>query len=114
VSILIRKELIDFFKLENDHKLFELAIKSTSCSENEEFKFMALLGDSLLKLCLFEILSDKLDTKDTGKLTKQNIKFHNKKTLDELSRNLGITNLMIPIVKIMKFHRKMLRKLLNH
>ncbi|MBK5113879.1 MAG: hypothetical protein KGD59_06740 [Candidatus Heimdallarchaeota archaeon] len=109
-----KKELLEFFKLTKNKKLFDLAIKPDSYGGNEEFKFMALLGDSLLKMCLTEILAEKFATKNTGELTKLGVKFHNKKTLVKLSKHLNISDLMNPTKKNIRYHRMMLEKLLKH
>ncbi|MHA1211220.1 MAG: double-stranded RNA binding motif domain-containing protein [Candidatus Heimdallarchaeota archaeon] len=92
-----KNTLLEYFKLEKHPRLFDKALHPKSCGGGDEFKFMALRGDYLLKLCLLEILASKHKTQNTGHLTQLSMQFHNERTLMCLSDYLGIPQLMNPM-----------------
>ena len=92
-----KEELIRFFKLDKYDELFLKAIQPKSCGGDDEFKFLALKGDYILKACLLDILHRTYMTQNTGNLTALGSKFHNERTLATLSDYFGITSLMKPI-----------------
>lgn len=52
-------KLKQFFTLENNDDLFNQAVTPKSCGGGEEFKLLALFGDRVLNLELFEIISSE-------------------------------------------------------
>ncbi len=90
-------KLKQFFILENNDDLFNQAITPLSCGGGDEFKLLALLGDRVLNLELFEILSTE-GIKDSGNMTiRINNYIHNKDILTEVGRILHIEKFMKPI-----------------
>lgn len=92
-----KKNLMRYFRLEKHQDLFDKAIRPKSCGGGDEFKFLALKGDFILKISLLDIMSEKYKTRNTGELTKLSSQFHNERTLVSLCEDLGISNLMIPL-----------------
>lgn len=92
-----KKNLMKYFRLEKHQDLFDKAIRPKSCGGGDEFKFLALKGDFILKISLLDILSRKYKTQNTGELTQLSSQFHNEQTLVSLSEDLGIGNLMKPL-----------------
>ena len=90
-------KLKEFFILENNEDLFNQGITPKSCGGGEEFKLLALLGDRVLNLELFEILSSE-GIKDSGTITiRINNYFHNEDILTEVGRILHIEKFMKPM-----------------
>lgn len=89
-------KLQKYFNLEKHDLLFKQAITPKSCGGGEEFKLLALLGDRLLNLELFEILTLE-GIQDSGTMTKHiNNYNHNEDILTIVGRSLKIEDLMIP------------------
>jgi len=97
VILLKKEELIKFFKLDKHDELFYKAIRPKSCGGDDEFKFLALKGDFILKACLLDFLHRRFRTQNTGYLTNLSSKFHNERTLATLSDYFGISFFMKPI-----------------
>ena len=90
-------ELKEFFILENNEDLFNQGITPKSCGGGEEFKLLALLGDRVLNLELFEILSTE-GIKDSGIMTILiSNNFHNEDILCQVGKILEINKFMNPI-----------------
>jgi len=89
--------LKQFFILENNDDLFNQAITPKSCGGGEEFKLLALLGDRILNLELFEIISGE-GIKDSGNMTiRISNYFHNEDILSHVGRILQIESYMKPM-----------------
>lgn len=54
-----KAELQKFFLLENDPQLFETALRPRSCGGNAEFEQLALYGDSVLDMHLYDYFIDR-------------------------------------------------------
>jgi len=89
-------KLKELFHLTQHETLFTTAVTPKSCGGTEEFKYLALIGDKILDLCLIELLS-KAKVVDTGALTRNMKQIHNWKTLSQLAYFLGLDQLMKPI-----------------
>lgn len=89
-------ELISFFSLGNSKKLFKQATTPKSCGGKAVFKRLALLGNFLLNLGLFEVFS-KRNIKNSSDLTENIQKIHNKIILAKLGAFLNIDRYMEPI-----------------
>ena len=88
-------KLQKYFNLENHDLLFKQAITPKSCGGGEEFKLLALLGDRLLNLELFEILTLE-GIQDSGTMTKHiNNYNHNEDILTIVGRSLKIEDLIV-------------------
>ena len=87
--------LESFFSLENSKNLFRQATTPKSCGGKADFKYLALLGDFLLNLGLFEVFRKK-NIKNSSDLTKKIQRIHNKLVLAKLGAFLNINNYMEP------------------
>ena len=90
-----KKELQKFFNLQSSNRIFKDAITPKSCGGGDSFKYLALLGDFVLNLTLFNYFSKK-GIKNSGELTKKIKSIHNEWTLCQLGEILKITDEMIP------------------
>ena len=84
-----------FFSLEENEELYKNAITPRSCGGGDDFKYLALLGDFVLNLTLFNHFS-KDEIKNSGELTKKIQSIHNEWTLCQLGEFLEITDEMNP------------------
>jgi len=90
------RELKEYFNLNNNEELFNDAITPKSCGCGEGFKLLALLGDRVLNLELYDILTNEGIT-DSGSLTLRiNNYIHNEDILYLVGKILKIENIMIP------------------
>ncbi|KKK94589.1 hypothetical protein LCGC14_2681330, partial [marine sediment metagenome] len=83
------------FSLEENEELYNNAITPKSCGGGDDFKYLALLGDFVLNLTLFNHFS-KDEIKNSGELTKKIQSIHNEWTLCQLGDFLGIVDEMNP------------------
>jgi len=87
----------EFFNLEEHDKYYRYAITPKSCGGGEDFKLLALLGDRVLNLELYEILSDE-GIADSGTMTQRlNNYIHNEDILYTVGKTLEIDTLMRPM-----------------
>jgi len=92
----IKSKLKEFFNLEENEEDYKDAITPKSCGGGDEFKLLALLGDRVLNLELYEILTNEGIT-DSGNLTQRlNNYIHNEDILYLLGKILKIDKIMIP------------------
>lgn len=84
-----------FFDLEQNEMVYNEAITPKSCGGGDKFKYLALLGDFILNLTLFNHFSEK-GIKNSGELTKKIQSIHNEWTLCQLGEYLNITDEMNP------------------
>lgn len=89
------KNLKTFFNLEQNELLYSKAITPKSCGGGDNFKYLALLGDFVLNLTLFNYFAEK-GIKNSGELTKKIQSIHNEWTLCQLGEFLKITDEMNP------------------
>ena len=89
------KNLKTFFNLEQNELLYSKAITPKSCGGGDNFKYLALLGDFVLNLTLFNYFAEK-GIKNSGDLTKKIQSIHNEWTLCQLGEFLKITDEMNP------------------
>ena len=87
--------LRNFFSLEDNDRLYKKAITPKSCGGEDDFKYLALLGDFILNLTLFNYFSKK-GIKNSGELTKKIQSVHNEWTLCQLGGFFKITDEMVP------------------
>ncbi len=90
-----KKDLKKFFNLQSKDKIFNDAITPKSCGGGDGFKYLALLGDFVLNLTLFNYFSKK-GIKNSGELTRKIQSVHNEWTLCQLGEFLEITGEMNP------------------
>jgi len=90
------KNLKIFFNLEQNELLYSEAITPKSCGGGDNYKYLALLGDFVLNLTLFNYFAEK-GNKTSGELTKKIQSIHNEWTLCQLGEFLKITDEMNPI-----------------
>ncbi len=83
------------FSLEENEDLYKNAITPKSCGGGDDFKYLALLGDFVLNLTLFNYFSKK-GIKNSGELTKKIQSVHNEWTLCQLGEFLEINDEMCP------------------
>ncbi|MHA1274906.1 MAG: putative dsRNA-binding protein, partial [Promethearchaeota archaeon] len=92
----INSKLKEFFNLEKNEVEYQHAITPKSCGGGDEFKLLALLGDRVLNLELFKLLTKEGIT-DSGKLTLRiNNYIHNEDILYLVGKILEIDKVMIP------------------
>ncbi|KKM00830.1 hypothetical protein LCGC14_1800520 [marine sediment metagenome] len=92
----INNKLKEFFNLENNEEDFHNAITPKSCGGGDEFKLLALLGDRVLNLELYDILTNEGIT-DSGSLTLRiNNYIHNEDILYLVGKILNTDKIMIP------------------
>lgn len=90
-------KLKEFFSLENNEDDFKKATTPKSCGGGDEFKLLALLGDRVLNLELYDILTKEGIT-NSGILTKQLQNYvHNEDILFLVGRILKIDKIMTPV-----------------
>ena len=91
------KDLKEFFKLEQNELLYKQATTPKSCGGGNEFKLLALLGDRVLNLELYEILTKIEGITNSGILTQKiNNYIHNEDILYLVGKFLKINEVMIP------------------
>ena len=91
----IKNKIKEFFNLEENQEFFQFAITPKSCGGGDEFKLLALLGDRVLNLELYEILTNEGIT-NSGSLTQQlNNYIHN----EEKTINSTIPLFYFPITR---------------
>jgi dsRNA-specific ribonuclease len=86
-----KKELLAFFKLEDQIDLFEQATKPKSCGGGDEFKQLAMHGDTTINRALMDIYSH---IKNTGRQTKLRTTFHSARTLIQIGRILKLDQII--------------------
>jgi ribonuclease-3 len=91
----INDKLKEFFHLEENQDDYQYAITPKSCGGGEEFKLLALLGDRVLNLELYEILIAEGIT-DSGTLTQRLSYIHNEDILYLVGQILEIDKIMTP------------------
>lgn len=90
-------KLIEFFNLEEHEGYYHYAITPKSCGGGEDFKLLALLGDRILNLELYEILINE-GIADSGTLTQRlNNYIHNEDILYLVGKILNIDKIMTPM-----------------
>jgi len=89
----MKKALMEYFQLSEDGEIFSHAIQPKSCGGGDDFKFLALYGDSVLTLILLDIISSK-GIVNSGQITEIIQSFHNEKTLTQLAKQLKIDVIM--------------------
>ena len=90
-----KHNLKDVFFFEENEDLYKNAITPKSCGGGDKFKYLALLGDFVLNLTLFDYFSKK-GIKNSGELTKRIQSIHNEWTFCQLGEFLEITDEMNP------------------
>lgn len=92
-----KAELQEFFLLEKDPQLFETALRPRSCGGNAEFEQLALYGDSVLDMHLYDYLFDKgLILK--GQITKFKDTIHKKPVIRVFAEEvLDLSEIMSPL-----------------
>ncbi len=89
--------LKEFFNLEENEEYYRYAITPKSCGGGEDFKLLALLGDRVLNLELYDILTNEGIT-DSGTLTQRLSNYiHNEDILYGVGKILEIDNKMTPM-----------------
>jgi dsRNA-specific ribonuclease len=92
----INSKLKEFFNLEEKEEEYQYAITPKSCGGGDEFKLLALLGDRVLNLELYDVLTNEGIT-DSGNLTlRLNNYIHNEDILYLVGKVLKIDEIMIP------------------
>ena len=91
-----RDEIQKFFLLENDPQLFEIALYPRSCGGGAHFEQLALYGDRVLDIHLFDYLIDIESRQLKGDITKRRGTIHHWYSLKVFANNLGIPDICPP------------------
>ena len=93
----INSKLKKFFNLEENEEDYQYAITPKSCAGGGEFKLLALLGDRVLNLELYKILTSE-GIIDSGNLTQRLSNYiHNEDILYLIGKILKIDKIMTPM-----------------
>ena len=92
-----RSEIQKFFLLENDIELFETAIKPKSCGGSSEFEQLALFGDQVINIHLYNYLISK-GWESSGDITKCKETIHKAPVIAAFADDfLGISDILTPL-----------------
>jgi dsRNA-specific ribonuclease len=89
----MKNQLMEFFQLTEEGEIFSLALQPKSCGGGDDFKFLALYGDTVLSLLLLDIISNK-GIGNSGQITEIIQSFHNEYTLTQLAMQLNIDSFL--------------------
>jgi dsRNA-specific ribonuclease len=89
-----RTEIQKFFLLENDPQLFDIAIRPRSCGGGAKFEHLALYGDQVINIHLYNYLISKGWER---KITKCKTTIHKKLVIKAFADYLGIPDLLISL-----------------
>ena len=88
-----RAEIQEFFLLENDPQLFETALCPRSCGGGAKFEHLALYGDQVINIHLYNYLISKGWER---KITECKTTIHKKVVIKAFADNLGIPDILTP------------------
>lgn len=91
-----RAEIQKFFLLENDPQLFETALRPRSCGGRAEFEQLALYGDQVINIHLYNYLISK-GWESKGDITACKTTIHKEPVIKAFADYLGIPYLLIPL-----------------
>ncbi len=95
--MLNKAELQKFFLLENDPQLFETALRPRSCGGNAEFEQLALYGDSVLDMHLYDYLTSK-EIILSGQITEKKKTVHKALVIKTFAEEiLGLHAILCPL-----------------
>ena len=89
-----RAEIQTFFLLENDPQLFETALRPRSCGGGAKFEHLALYGDQVMNIHLYNYLISKGWER---KITDCKTKIHKEPVIKAFADELGIPDLLTPL-----------------
>lgn len=92
-----RDEIQKFFLLENAPKLFETALCPRSCGGTAEFEQLALYGDRVLDIHLFDYLIESKSLQLNGEITQLKGTIHNQYPIKVFADDLGIPDILPPL-----------------
>ncbi|MCK5342861.1 MAG: hypothetical protein KAR20_05625, partial [Candidatus Heimdallarchaeota archaeon] len=92
-----RSEIQKFFLLENDIKLFETAIHPRACGGSSEFEQLALYGDRVLDMHLFDYLIESENLQLKGEITRRKGTIHHWHVIEEFAYDIGIPDILNPL-----------------
>jgi len=91
-----RAEIQKFFLLENDPQLFKTAIQPKSCGGGAKFKQLALFGDQVINIHLYNYLISK-GWESSGNITKCKETIHKMSVIKAFADDLGIPDILTPV-----------------
>ncbi|MBU3967259.1 MAG: hypothetical protein KKG76_07805 [Euryarchaeota archaeon] len=91
-----RAEIQKFFLLENDPQLFETALRPRSCGGDAEFEQLALYGDQVINIHLYNYLINK-GWESKGDITVCKTTIHNEPVIKAFADYLGISDILTPL-----------------
>lgn len=91
-----RAEIQKFFLLENYSQLFETALCPRSCGGTAEFEQLALYGDRVLDIHLFDYLIESKGLQLNGEITQLKGTIHNWYPIKVFADDLGIQDILPP------------------
>lgn len=91
-----RDEIQTFFLLENDPQLFETAIRPPSCGGGAKFEQLALYGDQVINIHLYNYLISK-SWERKGEISDCKATIHKVPVIKAFADDLGIPNLLAPL-----------------
>ena len=96
IHMMTRAEIQEFFLLENDTKLFETAIRPRSCGGGAKFEQLALFGDQVINIHLYNYLISK-GWESSGDITKCKTTIHKTPVIKAFADDLGISDILTPL-----------------
>lgn len=91
-----KEEIKNYFMLGNNPQLFESAIHPPSCGGDAEFELLALYGDQIINMHLYDYLIDK-GWKDKGQITAHKETIHKGSVIKIFAEEvLGVQKIMNP------------------
>ncbi|HJH31618.1 MAG TPA: hypothetical protein C5S50_05455 [Methanosarcinaceae archaeon] len=94
--MMTRAEIQEFFLLENDTKLFETAIRPRSCGGGAKFEQLALFGDQVINIHLYNYLISR-GWESSGDITKCKTTIHTEPVIKAFADDLGISDILTPL-----------------
>lgn len=91
-----RAEIQKFFLLENDPQLFEIALRPRSCGGGAEFEQLALYGDQVINIHLYNYLISK-GWESKGDITACKTTIHKEPVIKAFADYLGISDILTPL-----------------
>ncbi len=91
-----RAEIQKFFLLENDTQLFETALRPPSCGGGAKFEHLALYGDQVINIHLYNYLISK-GWGRKGEITDCKTTIHKEPVIKAFADDLGIPNILTPL-----------------
>ena len=92
-----RAEIQKFFLLENDSQLFETALCPRSCGGDAKFEQLALYGDRVIDIHLFDYLIEIEDVQTKGNITQRRGTIHHRYVIKPFADYLGISDILTPV-----------------